>query len=71
MSDLKNFKKMWEEVPANNAGSGQVSMPADAVYDKKKKKAVNAYDGRTKAGRKFVERIMARRLAAETKGKKL
>jgi len=68
MSDLKKFKSMWEEVPANNAGSGQVSMPADAVYDKKKKKE-RIYDGRTKAGRKFVERIMARRLAAETKAK--
>ena len=35
-------------------------MPADAIHDKKKKKA---YDGRTKEGRKFFERLLARREA--------
>jgi len=39
-------------------------MPADIQFDKaKKKKKERIYDGRTKAGRKFVERIMARREA--------
>ena len=33
----------------------------------KKKKKKDIYDGRTKAGRKFVERILARRKAAEAK----
>tara|TARA_B110000977_G_C10858135_1_gene408619 strand:- start:436 stop:642 length:207 start_codon:yes stop_codon:yes gene_type:complete len=62
MSDYKSFKTMWEEVPANNASSGAVSMPADAVHAKKKRKA-GIYDGRTTAGRKFVERMIARREA--------
>lgn len=59
---------MWETA-ANTAGSGEVSMPADVQVDKeKKKKKERLYDGRTREGRKFVERIMARRrLAAETK----
>jgi hypothetical protein len=64
----KTFKDMWETA-ANTAGSGEVSMPADVQVDKeKKKKKERLYDGRTREGRKFVERIMARRrLAAETK----
>ena len=37
----------------------------DMWEDAKKKK--DLYDGRTKLGRKFVERIMARRKAAEAK----
>ena len=60
---MKNFKEVWEEA-ANSVGGGGVSMPADAVHDKKKK---DIYDGRTKAGRKFVERILNRRKAAEAK----
>jgi hypothetical protein len=65
---VKTFKDMWETA-ANTAGSGEVSMPADVQVDKeKKKKKERLYDGRTREGRKFVERIMARRrLAAETK----
>lgn len=62
---MKTFKDVWEEA-ANSVGGGGVSMPADAVHDKKKKKK-DIYDGRTKAGRKFVERILARRKAAESK----
>ncbi len=62
---MKNFKEVWEEA-ANSVGGGGVSMPADAVHDKKKKKK-DIYDGRTKAGRKFVERILNRRKAAEAK----
>ena len=64
---MKSFKDMWEDA-ANSVGAGGVSMPADALFDKdkkKQKKAEKAYDGRTKAGRKFVERIIARRLARE------
>jgi len=62
---MKKFKDMWEDA-ANSVGGGGVSMPADAVHDKKKKKK-DIYDGRTKAGRRFVERILARRKAAESK----
>jgi len=59
---LQSFLQ-WEQA-ANNAGSGAVSMPADIQLDKeKKKKKLNMYDGRTRDGKKFVERIMARRAA--------
>lgn len=61
---MKDFKDMWEDAAANSVASGGVSMPADAVKKKKKK---DIYDGRTRAGRKFVERILARRLAAQEK----
>lgn len=52
---------MWEDAAANSVGAGGVDMPADVQQDKKKKKPV--YDGRTKAGRKFVEKMLARRKA--------
>lgn len=52
---------MWEDSAANSVGAGGVDMPADIQQVKKKKKPV--YDGRTKAGRKFVEKMLARRTA--------
>ncbi len=51
---------MWEDAAANSVSGGGVALPADAV-NKKRKKAV--YDGRTKEGRKFVERMLANRKA--------
>mgnify|MGYP001571190466 CR=1 FL=1 len=60
---MKNFKDVWEDA-ANSVGGGGVSMPSGVSAKKKKK---DLYDGRTKAGRKFVERILARRKAAEAK----
>ena len=66
---MKKFKDIWE-VAANSVAGGGVSLPADAVYDKKKKKKVERrYDGRTKEGRKFVERILAKRQARIEKRK--
>ena len=66
---MKKFKDIWE-VAANSVAGGGVSLPADAVYDKKKKKKVERrYDGRTKEGRKFVERILAKRQARLEKRK--
>ena len=66
---MKSFKDIWE-VAANSVAGGGVSLPADAVYDKKKKKKVERrYDGRTKEGRKFVERILAKRQARIEKRK--
>jgi hypothetical protein len=56
---MKKFKDMWEDSAANSVGAGGVDMPADVQHDKKKKKAV--YDGRTKEGKKFVEKMLARR----------
>jgi len=55
-------QKVEEEVPANNAGN--VSMPADVQADKARKKK-KLYDGRTREGKKFFERILARREAAK------
>ena len=63
---MKTFKDVWEDAAANSVGGGGVNMPSDAVHDKKKKKK-DIYDGRTKAGRRFVERILTRRKAAESK----
>ena len=45
-----------EDAPANAAGSGAVSMPADAVMDQKKKKK-SPYDGRTKEAKAFFKRM--------------
>lgn len=53
-----------EDAPANNASSGDVSMPPDAV--KRKKKSVidrSMMDGRTKAYRQHRERLEKRRAA--------
>jgi hypothetical protein len=57
---MKNFKDMWEDSAANSVGKGGVDMPADVQHDKKKKKKA-FYDGRTKEGKKFVEKMLARR----------
>jgi len=55
-----------EEVPANNASSGAVSMPPDAAIKKKKK---NPYDGRTKEARQFFQRMAERKAKREEKSK--
>lgn len=52
-----------EEAPTNNAGSGAVSMPPDAVQKKKK----NPYDGRTKEARAFYKRMAERKAKRESK----
>ena len=57
---MKNFKDVWEDAAANSVAGGGVSLPADAVKPKRKK---SVYDGRTKEGRKFVERMVARKKA--------
>jgi|TARA_B110000908_G_scaffold83152_1_gene99585 gamma-glutamyltranspeptidase len=62
---MKKFLEVWEDA-ANSVGGGGVSMPSDAVHDKKKKK-VPTYDGRTKAGRRFVERMLAKKAKREAK----
>jgi len=55
-----------EEVPANNASSGAVSMPPDAAIKNKKK---NPYDGRTKEARQFFQRMAERKAKREEKSK--
>lgn len=61
---MKTFKDMWEDAAANSVSGGGVSLPADAVKKKKKK---DLYDGRTKEGKKFIQRILASRAARESK----
>ena len=52
-----------EEAPTNNAGSGAVAMPPDAVKKKKK----NPYDGRTKEARAFYKRMAELKSKRESK----
>jgi hypothetical protein len=66
---MKKFKDVWEDAAANSVAKGGVSLPADAVHDKKKRKKA-VYDGRTKEGRKFVERMLARRKSKNEKAQK-
>jgi len=67
---MKNFKDMWEDAAANSVAGGGVSLPSDAMGKNAQKKKKRIYDGRTKEGKKFVERILARRTArAEAKAK--
>ena len=73
---FKEYCKQWEDAAANSVSAGGVSMPSDMMpKDKHKKHKANnqiqkrIYDGRTKEGRKFVERILARRQARSEKVK--
>lgn len=66
---MKNFKDVWEDAAANSVSGGGVDMPADVQHDKKKRKKA-VYDGRTKEGRKFVEKMLARRKAKEINASK-
>jgi hypothetical protein len=61
---MKNFKDVWEDAAANSVSGGGVDMPADVQHSKKKRKKA-VYDGRTKEGRKFVERMLARKKAKD------
>ena len=67
---FKEYCKQWEDAAANSVGAGGIAMPADMMTKDKHKKhkernKKSMYDGRTKEGRKFVERIIARRAARE------
>ena len=69
-----DYNAMWEDAAANAVGHGGVSMPADMMPKDKHKKhkdrvKKSVYDGRTKEGRKFIERILARRQARENNKK--
>tara|TARA_Y100000114_G_scaffold148291_1_gene161099 strand:+ start:1291 stop:1524 length:234 start_codon:yes stop_codon:yes gene_type:complete len=63
---FQEYLKQWEDAAANSVAGGGVSMPSDAMGKKallRRKRKV--YDGRTREGKKFVERILARRQARE------
>tara|TARA_R110002033_G_scaffold17388_1_gene47356 strand:+ start:213 stop:785 length:573 start_codon:yes stop_codon:yes gene_type:complete len=66
-TEVSPYTGLEEDSPANNAGSGNVSMPPDAV--KKKKQTLidrQVMDARTKSYRTHRARLEARRLARET-----
>ena len=67
--EVSPYSGIEEDAPANNASSGDVAMPPDAVHQKKKKR--NAlYDARTKAYREHRAKLEAareRRAAKESK----
>ena len=54
-----------EDAPANSVAGGGVSLPPDAVMDKKKKKEKKPYDGRTKEGKTFFKRMAERKAKRE------
>jgi hypothetical protein len=66
---FKDYNDMWEDAAANAVAHGGVSMPADMMpkdkHDKHKKRVKPTYDARTKEGKAFIERILARRAARE------
>lgn len=70
---FKDYKKYWEDAAANAVAHGGVAMPADMMpkdkHKKHKDRVQKQYDGRTKEGRKFVERILLRRQARENNKK--
>ena len=67
-TEVSPYNGLEEDAPANNAGSGEVSMPPDAV--KKKKKTLidrSMIDARTKAYRQHKTRLETRRAKRESK----
>ncbi len=74
---FKEYLKHWEDAAANAVAHGGVAMPADMMpKDKHKKhkarvaKGESRYDGRTREGKKFIERMLARREARKAKNEK-
>tara|TARA_R110000803_G_scaffold110662_1_gene179081 strand:+ start:480 stop:1067 length:588 start_codon:yes stop_codon:yes gene_type:complete len=70
-SEVSPYSGLEEDVPTNNASSGDVSMPPDAV--KKKKKTLidrSMMDARTKAYREHRSRLEASRSRRESLKKK-
>ena len=68
-TEVSPYTGIEEDAPANNASSGNVSMPPDAVKKKKKKQTLidrQVMDARTKSYREHRARLEARRLARET-----
>ena len=65
--EVSPYTGLEEDAPANNAGSGNVSMPPDAVKKKKKQTLIDrqVMDARTKSYREHRARLEARRLARE------
>lgn len=60
---MTNFEQ-WLKAAEEQTNVGSVAVNPQPLGKKKKK---NLYDGRTREGRKFVERMNARRAAREAK----
>ena len=69
-TEVSPYNGLEEDAPANNAGSGDVSMPPDAVKKKKTLLDRSMIDARTKAYREHKSRLEARRAARESKKSK-
>lgn len=71
-SEVSPYSGLEEDVPTNNASSGDISMPPDAVGKKKKKTLLDRsmMDARTKAYREHRARLEARRVKREEKKNK-
>ena len=70
-SEVSPYSGLEEDVPTNNASSGDIAMPPDAV--KKKKKTLldrSMMDARTKAYREHRARLEARRMKREERKNK-
>ena len=70
-SEVSPYSGLEEDIPTNNASSGDIAMPPDAV--KKKKKTLidrSMMDARTKAYREHRARLEARRVKREEKKNK-
>ena len=70
-SEVSPYSGLEEDIPTNNASSGDIAMPPDAV--KKKKKTLidrSMMDARTKAYREHRARLEARRVKREERKNK-
>jgi len=66
--EVSPYSGIEEDAPANNAGSGEVSMPPDAVNKKKKKHPLinrSMMDARTKVYKQHRERLETQRAKRE------
>jgi len=61
---MKSFKDMWHTAIEDTT---TMNVDLTPTLPKKKKKEQSLYDGRTREGRKFVERMIAKRQARESK----
>ena len=69
-SEVSPYSGLEEDVPTNNASSGDVAMPPDAVKKKKKLIDRSMVDARTKSYREHRARLEARRVKREEKKNK-
>jgi hypothetical protein len=61
---MKSFKDIWSQAIEDTT---TLNVDLTPSLPKKKDKKKNVYDGRTREGRKFVERMLAKRQARESK----